>query len=237
MRVQQDGAGAMSRRERVRAATVEEIKSTARRLMADTGTTEVRFTDIAREMGMTAPALYRYYRDRDELLTALLVEGYNDLADALVAGRDAAAGPADDRTRFTGIARAYRQFGREDPARYALVFGVPIPGYQVPEDAGTVTAAKRAMAALESVLRDGHTRGGLHPPLVEVCSDVLREHLAEPDLPPAVHQAMLHTWIAMHGFVSLEIYGNFDMIPPAARDDLYDAQVRLCALALGLLPD
>ncbi len=48
--------------------------------------------------------------------------------------------------------------------------------------------------------------------------------------------AMMHTWMAMHGFVSLELFGHLDMVPPAAREELYDAQVRLSALALGLVP-
>ncbi len=68
-----------TRRERARAATIEEIKATALQLMRDQGTTDVRFSDIARAMGMTAPALYRYFADRDELLTAMIVDAYDDL--------------------------------------------------------------------------------------------------------------------------------------------------------------
>ena len=66
----------LTRRERQRAATVEEIKEVARGLMREQGTTDVRFTDIAQEMGMTPPALYRYYADRDELLTDLITDAY-----------------------------------------------------------------------------------------------------------------------------------------------------------------
>src|SRR5215510_16201657 len=70
---------APTRRERVRAATIEEIKATALRLMHDQGSADLRFSDIAREMGMTAPALYRYFSDRDALLSALVADAYNDL--------------------------------------------------------------------------------------------------------------------------------------------------------------
>ena len=69
-------APAASRRERARAATVAEIKATALDLMREAGTTDVRFTDIARVMGMTPPALYRYYADRDALLTDLITDAY-----------------------------------------------------------------------------------------------------------------------------------------------------------------
>ena len=47
--------------------------------MREQGTTDVRFTDIARVMGMTPPALYRYYADRDELLTDLIADAYSEL--------------------------------------------------------------------------------------------------------------------------------------------------------------
>jgi AcrR family transcriptional regulator len=69
----------LTRRERQRAATVEEIREVARGLMREQGTTDVRFTDIAKEMGMTPPALYRYYADRDALLTDLIAEAYSEL--------------------------------------------------------------------------------------------------------------------------------------------------------------
>ena len=45
--------------------------------MREQGTTDVRFTDIARVMGMTPPALYRYFADRDELLTDLITDAYD----------------------------------------------------------------------------------------------------------------------------------------------------------------
>src|SRR5687768_8132657 len=77
-----------SRRERVRAATVDEIKQTALHLMQDQGTIDIRFSDIARVMGLTAPALYRYFADRDELLTAMVVDSFDDLAATLAAARE-----------------------------------------------------------------------------------------------------------------------------------------------------
>lgn len=50
----------LSRRERARAATAEELVSTARRLLVAHGPAAVILRAIAREMGMTAPGLYRY---------------------------------------------------------------------------------------------------------------------------------------------------------------------------------
>ena len=52
---------ALSRRDRMRVATTEEIKQTARRILVSEGPDAVSLRAIAREMGMTAPALYRYF--------------------------------------------------------------------------------------------------------------------------------------------------------------------------------
>ena len=78
----------LTRRERQRAATVEEIKEVARGLMREQGTDDVRFTDIAKEMGMTPPALYRYFADRDALLTELIADAYRELGREVAEARE-----------------------------------------------------------------------------------------------------------------------------------------------------
>jgi AcrR family transcriptional regulator len=74
----------------VRSATIEEIKATAMRMLREHGA-DLRFADIARDMGMTAPALYRYFSDRDELLSTLMVDGFQDMSEALTEALDTAA--------------------------------------------------------------------------------------------------------------------------------------------------
>jgi len=76
-------------RDRVRAATVEEIKDTARGLLVADGPEAVSLRAIGREMGMTAPALYRYFGSRDELLTRLIVDAYDSLGAAAEASETA----------------------------------------------------------------------------------------------------------------------------------------------------
>jgi len=56
-----------SRRDRLRAATIEEIIQTARQLLVNDGPEAVSLRAIAREMGMTAPGLYRYFGSYEEL--------------------------------------------------------------------------------------------------------------------------------------------------------------------------
>src|SRR6266705_2277028 len=70
---------APSRRDRVRAATSQEIVQTARRLLVEQGIAAVSLRAIAREMGMTAPALYRYYDSHEELLRHVVADIFNEL--------------------------------------------------------------------------------------------------------------------------------------------------------------
>src|SRR3954453_5552507 len=115
----------LSRRERARLATLEEIKSTALDLMREQGSVDIKFTDIARVMGMTAPALYRYYGDRNELLTALIVDGFENLG-ASVAEALRPIAPDDVRGRWLAAATAYRNWARSDPQQFGLVLGMPL---------------------------------------------------------------------------------------------------------------
>ena len=94
-------ATTLSRRDRVRAATVTEIKDTARRILVAEGPDGLSLRAIAREMGMTAPALYRYFPSREDLIGALIA----DLYDELTAAISTAAGTAGDAAgRIAGAA-------------------------------------------------------------------------------------------------------------------------------------
>jgi AcrR family transcriptional regulator len=228
-----------SRRERVRASTIEEIKSTARSLMRDQGTTDVRFTDIAREMGLTAPALYRYYGDRDELLTELIADSYDALGAGLATAL-AALEPHDIAGRWATAAGVYRDWAKREPQQFALVLGLPVPGYVAPDEGPTTEAAKRAMTQLASLFVAAADAGLLQRPLVMEVTPGLAECQVEkhPEtehvVPAETFQAMLQAWASLHGFVSLEAYGHFDWLADVDRDALFRSQVRMIALAAGI---
>ena len=229
----------LTRRDRARLATLDEIKGVALDLMREQGTTDIRFTDIARVMGLTAPALYRYFDDRDELLTALIADGYGSLGARI--GQVLAELPEEDvAARWVAAARAYRDWARSEPQQFALVLGMPVPGYVAPDEGPTTEAAKAAMSQLANLFVSAATRGMLRPPLIrEVsgavadCQKVKHDELLGV-LEPESFQAMLQTWAMLHGFVSLEAYGHFDWIEPEARDALFLSHVRLAAQAAGL---
>lgn len=233
-----------SRRERARAATIEEIKQTAMGLMREQGTTDFRFSDIARLMGMTAPALYRYFADRDELLTALIVDAYDDLGQAVAQARDVV--PVDDPGgRFVAVAQSYRHWARDEPQRFALILGLPVPGYQAPEEGPTTEAARRAMAQLKSLFYEAAQAGVLGRPMLTDDDGSVARMLAGhheqkdmltdgPPVPPETFQAMLHCWASLHGFASLEAYGHLDFLPDELRDAIFDSSIRLVAKVSGL---
>ena len=71
---------APSRRDRLRAATTQEIIQTARKLLVQEGPDAVSLRAIAREMGMTAPALYRYFGSHEDLLRHVVADIFTELA-------------------------------------------------------------------------------------------------------------------------------------------------------------
>jgi AcrR family transcriptional regulator len=227
------------RRERARAATIEEIKATALDLMREQHTTDVRFTDIARVMGMTPPALYRYFADRDELLTALITDAYDDLGDRIATSRDEVP-ETDIGGRWLAAAEAYRSWARQQPEQFSLILGMPVPGYAAQDEGPTTEAAKRAMNQLSALFVDAAVRGQLLRPLIQhvdpamlTCADEKHPEL-NGVLSAESFQAMLQAWACLHGFASLEAYGHLDWLTPEARDSLFLSQVELIAKTSGL---
>jgi AcrR family transcriptional regulator len=228
-----------TRRERARAATIEEIKRTALDLMREQQTTDIRFTDIARVMGMTPPALYRYFADRDELLTELITDAYVQLGDSIAKAREGI--PARDvGGRWLAAASAYRDWARGEPQQFALVLGMPVPGYAAPDEGPTTEAAKRAMSELAELFVSAAQLGRLRKPLVRDVSESLGSCAKDkhPELegvvPHETFQAMLQAWASLHGITSLEAYGHLDWLEPEARDALFLSQVQMAAKAAGL---
>src|SRR6266436_8003050 len=74
---------ALDRRARVHEQTRQEIKQIARQQMAQQGTASLSLRGIAASMGMSAPSLYNYYTNRDDLVTDLLVDSYTHQAETL----------------------------------------------------------------------------------------------------------------------------------------------------------
>jgi len=234
-----NGSRPAPRREKARAATIEEIKRTARALMREHGTIDVRFADIARAMDMTPPALYRYYADRDELLSDLIADAYHELGEAVATARDAVP-TADIGGRFVAVSQSYRQWARQEPQQFALILGLPVPGYAAPVGGPTTEAARQTMAQLSSLFVEALQQRRLDPPRLRDVHPAVAECAAAKaaeggmPIPAETFQAMLHTWATLHGFIALEAHGHFDWLGEQARDALFEGQVRVAAEVAGM---
>lgn len=231
-------AVAPSRRDRVRAATIDEIKATAVRLLREQGP-DLRFADIAREMGMTAPALYRYFADRDELLAALMVDGFEAMSAALAAALDTTP-PDDLAARIRAVAGAYRAFAAADPSRFSLLFGLPNPDWGRHSDHSSGPAAGATMATLERLVQDLVDGGSLPTPLVAAVgptwageASTTAQRSEGPRIPADTYQSLIHFLATVHGFACLENFDHLNWISEQSRDELFDAQVELLVLAMG----
>ncbi|WP_227984687.1 TetR/AcrR family transcriptional regulator [Nocardia spumae] len=234
------GTATPTRRERRRSETSAEIKQVALRLMADGGPAAITLRAIAREMGMTANAVYSYFETRDDLVTTLIGDVYAELADTLETARDAY--PADAAAdRIMAWACAFRDWALANPEGFRLIYGDPIPGYRAPEGGAAPTAEHRVCAGLtglaagawphaENAYADnGFTWSDFEPKLV---AEVQRDF---PGLPPAAVAIALRIWGHLHGLVSLEILGHLRS-QTTNPDKLYRNEIGHLIRALGLDP-
>jgi AcrR family transcriptional regulator len=200
-----------TRRERLRAATIAEIKQAALDQIAAVGAPALSLRGVARAIGMSPAGLYRYYDGRDGLLTDLIADAYNDLADAVEAG----IGSAGDslRARFAAGIGAYRTWARQHPNRFLLIFGTPIPGYAAPEGGPTVAANRRMGEAFFALGVEAWREGEVPPRLPEREATAGERELAgliDPELPAELIGVMLGSWARFHGLVTLEVLGQLD---------------------------
>jgi len=201
--------------------TKEDIKRVARQLMAERGTNGLSMRAIARELEMTAPALYHYFAKQDDLITALIVDAFRALGDAVEASMQATAGQAPSKRLLAG-AFAYRQWAFDYPIDFQLIYGNPIPGFSAPAEI-TVPASAYSLAGLtrlvhEALISDEWT---LHPPYDEIPPSVetgIRHVLEQGGFPADLLQALYLgsiLWVQLHGMITLEMFGH---LPPVVGD-------------------
>ena len=102
-------------RDRRRAETVAEIKAAALEQLATAGTGGLSLRGVARAVGMTVQSLYHYFDSRDALLSALVTDSHNALADAAEA---AAAATRDTSASASAGCRGSDRSSR--PTRVAI---------------------------------------------------------------------------------------------------------------------
>lgn len=217
-------------RARVRAELTEEILGAGRRQLAEHGSAALSLRAVAREVGMVSSAVYRYFPSRDHLLTALIVDAYDGLGEAVE--RAVAKVPESDLTgRWLSICDRVRRWAVANPHEYALIYGSPVPGYRAPET--TIAPATRVALVLIQLLIDAQAGSALAPaqlstpPSPRLRADLDRLADAFADVPEAVIVRALVAWSALFGLVSFELFGQFHNVIDANVDFFTTAALEL----------
>lgn len=238
-----------NRRGRARAATELDIRRTARALLVEHGPEAVTLRAIARELGITAPALYRYYESRDDLVENLRLDVCSDLAAEL--GAEIADLPNDGAVQLFAICKGFRRWALTHTKEFTLVFASPTGGIGT----GSTSALRRFgepfgrifLAAASRVLA---THDIVTPP-ADVIPPEIRDDLAAfqrellavlsesgVELPAekldlGVTYLMIQFWARLYGHVTLEVFGNYP-IPVSKPDVLFDSTLADLAREIGL---
>src|SRR5690349_19983001 len=162
------------RRLRDRAAQRQLITATARALAESEGWDAVTTRRLSTEIEYSQPVLYKHFASMEDIVEAVPVEGFGELAEALRAAR-LGSGPAGDELRRVAV--AFSVFARRNPALYDATF----------------TRHLRLRFAAEDMPRS----------LVDAFSE-LREAVAAVATGPDVDTATEVLWAALHGLPTLD---------------------------------
>jgi AcrR family transcriptional regulator len=233
----------LSRREQARADTVREIKRTARRVLVDQGVDGLALRAVAREMGMTAPALYRYFDSREDLVEHVVADLYDELTDVLETVRDATE-PATPGAQLLNVARAFRTWAITHRPEFGLLFGSAGQGF-LPEDTHdygerpSQLAGARFGGVFATLVALVYFDRGFPVPADDQLDPALVRQLQEwctklpVALPLGVMSVFLSCWIRLYGMVCMEIFGHLKF----ALDDpepLFEAELRALAELLNV---
>src|SRR5512139_3827821 len=229
---------AESRRDRVRAATTLEITETARRILVEQGPEAVTLRAIAREMGMTAPALYRYFGSHQELVRSLVGGVFSELTAAI----RRALGTVESRDmtgKFMVACYEFRRWALDHRREYSLIFGSPLPGLEVDRDDLATECVREFGTTFLTLFVELWSKRPFPVPADDEIDPRLREQLARyrsgvgVELPLGTFLVYLDCWVRLQGLVSLEVFGHLDF----ALDDpapMFDRTLIDLAAMIGL---
>lgn len=215
----------MGKRDEARAETTERILAAARAEIVRVGGVGLSMRAVAREVGMVSSAVYRYFPTREDLLTALILESYGALAEALRAADPGTAGGG----RWASLAEGLRAWALRRPHEFQLIYGTPIPGYVAPPE--TIPAAGAVAAPFFGCMGSRRVTG--FEQFESEGSDGLRAAARDAGISPSAAAAVVAAISELVGFVAHELAGHFVGLADPA-DGLYAAVVGRQSRDLGL---
>ena len=228
-----------TRRERQRAETAAEIKAAARKLLVEGGASAVGLRAVARELGLSAPALYRYFPSHDALICDLTADLYDELTAALIELQETGADP-DLGARLYLLAGGLRDWARAHPAEFGVMFGSAVPDPQAEGHEDTV--AHQAAMRFAGVFKELVAQVWMQKPFPCPSDEELGAELAEQlrlmadhfhGMPPGAIYLALNYWTRLYGLICMEVFGQLHW----ALEDAgayFEAQLREIGEALGL---
>jgi len=177
----------------------ESLLEAARVLLEEDGPGGLSLRKVGRRLGVTPGAPYRHFEDKDAILAALAVRGFEGLCEMMLAEEDGGAN-GEERLRRAGL--GYLEFASQNPELFRLMFGW-MPSRDIPE---LCEAGDAAFAGFRGIL--------------EACD---REGL----LARSVQEAGLLAWSAVHGAAFLLIdkrlmLGESDPCAKGVLEHLHD---------------
>lgn len=220
-------------RQRVHEAVRANIVAEARSQLAATGAAALSLRAIARELGMAPSAMYRYFGSRDEILTALIVDGYDDMGELAEAAAGAAGTPAE---RFRSVCQALRGWALAHPHEYALLYGTPVPGYHAPDL--TLDPASRVTRVLGAILQDAQRANVIaHEKIPPISAAVAAQaqpvgQAVMPGVPLPVVARALAVWAFLFGQLNFDVFGRLEGL--ADRAVVFDYAVATMLDMVGI---
>jgi len=234
-----------TRRERVREQTIDEIKAAARAELVAHGRGGIQLRAVARAVGLTAPALYRYFPGIDELVTAVTVDLYDELNAELEGARDAAlavTNPTDAYQAMLATSRAFRRWAVDHPSEFGLLFATPPTGFAHPPDTPCEEASNRFGTVFAGTFIQMWEENpfpveppdAMAPGLVAGLRPYwtwLTDTLA-PSMPIGAVVFFLEGWVRIYGIVALEVFGHLSW---AVTDGgpMFEETMRVLARDIG----
>jgi AcrR family transcriptional regulator len=218
----------MGKRQETREKIEAQVIELGRRHLVTEGAAGLSLRAVARDLGMVSSAVYRYVASRDDLLTLLLVDAYSELADAV---DGATAAVRSWRDQLLAIAHATRAWAIDQPARWALLYGSPVPGYHAPRER-TVGPGTRVVGALFAAIGAGIAAGDIPRSDIAAAQPLssdfnrLRKEFEFTGDDSAVAKCFL-LWAGLVGAISLEVFGQYGADTLTEPGAVFDTQVRL----------
>lgn len=229
-------------RARYREQTRTEIKEIALKQLTEGGAAAVALTRIAQEIGLSGPALYRYFDSRSALLSELIRDAFADLGAEIHAAASTQPVQVPGRTLLHALSDACRGWAITHRHRYLLIEGTPVPGYTAPPD--TLDSARAVLGPFLSAFRAGRPTAAVRPVVAQMARWGEEDEAVAAWVAQYVPAAQGHdlgtvlagavfAWTHLHGVIGLETSGRFTGMGHTG-DTLLTAQMDSLADAFGL---